>query len=381
MTALAARKMSQKCSARATKISWDSAVSARGIFCDNIFKEREMEQVLSEVDVVRKWNHFGESNQSCVEFYKFIKQSIFREKASRFFDDKYVDAMTYSRVQRKPKLLSIFHELNALVMFESFLLNRFDYNLDDHGLYGVEYFKDLFKDAIQLMQRKRDASPPRRPKCHPDLDTVIHIVISTQALPIDTLVALNSTAKMLWTCFRQFSVQTRVLTQLNFHIIDRNTWELFCYTLRYWRRLSMSQAERATFNYQHEFEQFVGFRLFPSYKPPAGTLYAWNPLVGRPACEYFFYLHNAIQRQSRCAFRYFYFLLDGPCEFEPNHTLREAMFARRDLQVPQLTGAYTAALNWEFPEALQLTEEFLVGFDWQKEEFRPGCVGLPIVVE
>jgi hypothetical protein len=341
-----------------------------------------MEQVLelNEVDVARMWDDFNGSGKSCCEFYSFIKQPIFKTKASRYFDDRQVDALVFPKGNRR--LLQIFQELNALVMLESFLANRYEYQLDDHGLYGVEYFKDLFKEATKLLKRKRDDSPVRRTvQNHPGLVDALHVVISRVNLSLGSLVALHSTAKVLRPCFHSFTVQARGINSVDFKIPDQSSWQLLCYTLRHYCVPGLNQ----NFSYQGKLDRYTDFKLFLHSQPPAGKTFLWDPLAFRPGCEYFFYLQSSIERQSRVAFDYFTSTLGRPWHYGvpengTSETVGDVLFANRDINTPQVVAAYKAAMEWKYEPAMALTDRLIASYDWVQEIFRMGCASLPIEI-
>ena len=284
-----------------------------------ISRDKRMAQVpeLNEVDVARMWDDFRESGESCCEFYSFIKQPVFKTKACRYFDKKKVDALSFPKIKRNRRVVEIFTKLNALVMLETFLANTYNYQLDDHGLYGVEYFKDLFEEAHKLLKRKRDSSPVRRaPQSHPMLADAVHLVMRHVDLSLDSLVALYSTAKALRPCFHSFTVQARGMTLINFNIPDQSSWQLLCYTLRYW----CVQSTNQNINYQTKLNWYTDFKLFPHWKPTWGPALKWDPLAFRPGPEYFFYLQSSIERQSRVAFDYFVSTLSRPWHFGQSHS-------------------------------------------------------------
>jgi hypothetical protein len=340
-----------------------------------------MEQVpeLNEVDVARMWDDFQRSGESCCRFYSFIKQPVFKDKASRYFDDKLVDALVFPKIRNNRQVVEIFQKLNALVMLESFLANRYNYQLDDHGLYGIEYFKDLFQEATELLKRKRDSSPVRKPaRAHLVPVEAMHLVIRHVNLSVDSLVALYSTSKQLRPCFHSFTVQARGDVSASFSIPNQNTWQLFCYTLLHSPKVKNRDG-------QAQLDRYTDLRFSYSPKPPVGTVFPWDPLAGLPGPKYFFYLQSSIEQQSQVAFDYLVSTLQRPWrswqpEFAPDATIADLLFCNRDINSPQVAAAYLAANQWGYKPAMDLTDRLIAGYDWVSETFREGGPSLPIEV-
>lgn len=347
--------------------------------------------MLTEMDVVHMWNNFEGSNQSCVEYYAFIVPAVFSNKSSRWFSARQLAKVaTQTRVKRLrcEEALSIFQELNAWVMFESYLENKYGYTLNEHGLFGDEHFEDRCRALLKLCKPKRDQSP-RRPTPRTALGDVLGLVIRQIRMSVDSLIALHSTAKSLRPHFHSFEIYAQDHPRVNFIIPDYNTWQFCCYTLGH-RGLNWYSRTGDKKQSQLALDRYAARHVRAYNYPPTVTSYPWDPLAHRPLCEYFFALRTYIVDQSLIAFNYFctvigrphsFRYVDGEIDLQSGSTIREQMFTNRDLNSPQVVAAYAAALKWEHQPAIQLTRWLMTDYNWETDAFNMGTATLPITIE
>jgi hypothetical protein len=343
---------------------------------------------LSDMEVLHLWNDFESCGKSCVEYYAFIVPAVFKKKASRWFSDKRlakVATQTQVRRLRSEEALAIFQELNAWVMFESYLKNTHEYKLDDHGLFGTEHFVDRCKDLLRLCKPSRDRSP-RRPTPRVALADVLEIVFRQVTMSMDSLIALHSTAKSLRPHFRLFELHARNHPNVKFSIPDYATWQFCCYTLAHRGIVLVNGQKRDA---QLYVDRYATHYLRSVDYPKTVTRYAWDPLANRPLCEYFFALRRYIFDQNLTAFNYLCTAMgrpqticyvDGELDLQSGKTIRELMFYKRDLNAPQIVDASLAAWKWGYAPAIQLTDWLMTDYNYETQAFNMGTATLPITL-
>jgi hypothetical protein len=118
---------------------------------------------LSHARVVEMWNNYGlpdmpEEQRTWIECSnECFPSPIFEDKARELFGDELTD-LVVSNFQLPGRVKGICDELSALVLFESWLEEHFEYDLEKHGTLGRYHFTTLFTEAADLLQTKAGPS-------------------------------------------------------------------------------------------------------------------------------------------------------------------------------------------------------------------------------
>jgi hypothetical protein len=114
---------------------------------------------LTSERVVEMWNCYGlpdipDEKRSWIECTnEVLPSAIFEDKAAEVYSAEEVQ-LVVNNFRLPGRVTEISKELIALTLFESWLEEHFEYDLSQHETLGLKHFDALFKEALDLLQKK-----------------------------------------------------------------------------------------------------------------------------------------------------------------------------------------------------------------------------------